>query len=385
MLKKSILTALVILLSLTPASYALGPTTEASIDNADVASSSLFATYWVPSRRDFGANNYWFYAHSIDIAAMAFARTPKAENLRRLNDIVSAERERGFLQGEHVFFDDEAWMAISLARVHALTGDTRSLNDSVELLEDILKRGREGRENGVWWNSEHQKVATASNIAPVIAGALLWKLTKNPAYLAFAKKNYRFWYETMVNLQTFQVNDQIFGNGEIDTTAFSYDQGLMIGAAVELFRITGEEKFLRDARNLSSYMLTRMVSQGVMVEELCLTRRQDCLGWKDVAMFKGIAVRYLVELLKVDPLNADLRNYLSKTSAMIMSPEVFDSFSGKFAYEWDGSVNPSVGSYQTANSAVLAVSAFATLTTDVRAGLRQAGHVCREDIKDFGF
>lgn len=322
--------------------------------DADRVTKVLFEKYWDSGRQDFGANNYWFYAHSIDIAAMAVSRNASPESKAFLDLIISAQRKRGFLQGKDVYFDDEAWMAISLARASEVTGNAVYLADAKILLADILKRGTEGRSNGVWWNSEHQKVATAANAGTVIAAALLGEID-------FAKKNYAFWKSTMVDPESFLIYDQILGTGAIDKTPWSYDQGLMIGAAVELFRITGDESYLSDARNFASYMLKKMKSSsGIMVEEVCVIHR-ECIGWKDVAQFKGIAFRYLVELLKVDPLNTELREYLTVTAESIMSPAVFDEASGKFAFEWDGSADPATGYYQTANSAVLAIAAFATL------------------------
>lgn len=359
-----------------------------ALNSAEQASQSLFKVYWVPVNGDFvGGNNYWFYAHSIDIAAMALARTPSQEKLNLLDTLYTAQVKRGYLQGKSVFFDDENWMALSLTRAYVLTGNKKYLETATQLFDDVLTRGTLNRTVGVWWNYEHGKVATASNAGPVITAVLLWKLTQKQQYIDFAQKNYAFWRDQMVNKSTYQVYDQILANGQVDTTAFSYDQGLMIGAAVELYKVTHQESFLNEARAYADYMMNFMSSQnGIMIEQLCLTRLSECITWKDVAQFKGIAFRYLVELLKVDPQNTQLRDYLDQTAHAIMSPQSFDSNSGRFAFEWDGRVTPQTGYYQTANSSVLALSAYATLYGHACTDAKPNSFIrCENALDDFGF
>ena len=330
---------------------------------ADVAYDALMRNFWDSSRGDFaGTGTYWFYAQSLDIATLAEQRNPAPANKDLVHLLYDRQAKRGFLQGAQVYFDDENWMALSLARAFVVDGDPDFLKTARLLFDDVLSRGTLGRSEGVWWDYEHGKVAAAANAGPVITGLLLWKLTGDARYRDFALRTYAFWLRDMVDESSGQVYDQILANGSKDKTPWSYDQGLMIGAAVELFRTTGDQAYLDQARLFSRYMIDNMKStSGVMIEQTCVKHRKECLGWKDVAQFKGIAFRYLVELAKVDPSNQELRDYLDKTATSLMSPQVFDSKTGRFAYEWDGSEPPSTGYYQTTNSAALALAAYATL------------------------
>jgi len=52
---------------------------------------------------------------------------------------------------------------------------------------------------------------------------------------------------------------------------------------------------------------------------------------------------------------------LETTAHSLMSPGAYDETLGRFAYEWDGTESPSAGTYQTTNSAALALAAYATL------------------------
>lgn len=330
---------------------------------ADVAYEALLQSFWDPARGDFrGTGNYWFYAHSIDIAVLAAERNPTPNNLRRIRVLYDQQAKRGFLQGAQVFFDDENWMALSLARASALTGDAEYLKTARLLFDDVLARGTAGRSEGVWWSHDHGKVATASNAGPVITGLLLWRATGELRYREFAVRNYQYWLREMAVEPSGLVYDQILPDGTKDRTAFTYDQGLMIGAAVELFRMTRDPIYLEQARRFARYLLDNMKSPtGVMIEQICVKHHTECLGWKDVAQFKGIGVRYLVELAKEDPTHLELRDYLRATARALMTPAVYDATRERFAFEWDGSVDPSTGTYHTTNSAALALAAYATL------------------------
>ena len=343
--------------------FAYETETEFARRAADESFDALMNNFWEAPRGDFvGNGNYWFYAHSIDIAVLAATRAPVPKNLDRLKLLIQQQARRGFLQGQSVYFDDENWMALALVRAAKITNDPNWLKTSVQLFEDIMTRGTQGLAEGIWWNYERAKRATASNAGPVITGVLLWNMTGDLRFLNFAKKTYAYWLREMASPLNHQDYDQIFPDGKKDQTPFSYDQGLMIGAALQLYSATHDPSYLLQAKGFAQYMLDNMKSTGgVMLEQVCITHRAECLGWKDVAQFKGIGFRYLAELLKVDPSQDKLHDYLKATAHSMMSPQVFDPKTGRFAYEWDGSEPATTGSYQTTNSAALALAAYADL------------------------
>ena len=82
-------------------------------------------------------------------------------------------------------------------------------------------------------------------------------------------------------------------------TAFSYNQGVIIGGLVELYHATGEESYLDKASDIAD-AVTRPGSQlltdeGILVD-VC-DRNGDCGG--DGVQFKGVFTRNLSKLLSV--------------------------------------------------------------------------------------
>ncbi|MEI4878463.1 glycoside hydrolase family 76 protein, partial [Klebsiella pneumoniae] len=83
------------------------------------------------------------------------------------------------------------------------------------------------------------------------------------------------------------------GDGRIDKDwRFTYNQGVYIGAAVELYRVTQDRSYLDEAWKTAAYVEQQMTSPatGMLPSE----------GDGDGALFKGILVRYLLELIKED-------------------------------------------------------------------------------------
>lgn len=79
------------------------------------------------------------------------------------------------------------------------------------------------------------------------------------------------------------------GDGRIDKDwKYTYNQGVYIGAAIELYRVTGSRDYLEEARRTFGAAVKELAgpNSGVLPEE----------GGGDAGLFKGILVRYAAEL-----------------------------------------------------------------------------------------
>jgi hypothetical protein len=78
-------------------------------------------------------------------------------------------------------------------------------------------------------------------------GVQLYKITGNVAYLQFAETAYN-WVRTCLLQPNSLYADHIRQHGVIDTTFWSYNQGVMIGAGTLLYQATGNSAYLFQAR-----------------------------------------------------------------------------------------------------------------------------------------
>ena len=138
----------------------------------------------------------------------------------------------------------------------------------------------------------HSKNACANGPAAIIA-ARLYKITNEKEYLDWALKIYNWEKATLFNPATGAIYDNINGNTNvIDKTTLSYNQGTFVGAAFELFKITGEQAYLNEARKAAYYC----ISDASMLDLGNNILRDEGNG--DGGLFKGIFMRYFALLIQ---------------------------------------------------------------------------------------
>jgi predicted alpha-1,6-mannanase (GH76 family) len=76
----------------------------------------------------------------------------------------------------------------------------------------------------------------------------------------------------------------------VDRAVWTYNQGTVVGAEVQLWQQTGDRTHLDRARRTAGAMLDRYGEGGFPVE-----------GTGDGSVFKGILARYLGDLVMADP------------------------------------------------------------------------------------
>jgi predicted alpha-1,6-mannanase (GH76 family) len=307
---------------------------------ADLATEVLLQRYWSDSLGSFmeswpsprGPTGYWTYAQAADAVLDAAERTGGRRYADRIRALFDAQDRRGWRSD---FFDDEAWMALFLLRAHAWSGEPVYLDRARSLVEDIALGASDSSccgaaAGGLWWDRAHTQKATAANGAAALAAARLYRRTGEARWLSFAKVTYAFWLANMVDPGTGRVADHLQANGRQVWWRFTYNEGVMIGAAVELHRATGDEAYLRDARRLAAFMLAGETEPTVVGP--VLSDGPGCGG--DCDQFKGIAHRYLGELLAEDPGVPGVAALLRSDAAAIWSLD--RNRDGIFGTAWTG-------------------------------------------------
>ena len=160
---------------------------------------------------------------------------------------------------------------------------------------------------------------TAANFTPVIAAArFAERLEKSEAdfYASWAKTVYQYWRREAVETESdgsLFVRDSI-QNGKWQSEYFTYNQGVGIGAALELARLTAKTNpiesaaYLADAHRMADFLVNHetidvsglgpvLIDGGGSHPSSGLNSNGD---GSVVDAFKGIAYRYLTELYSYD-------------------------------------------------------------------------------------
>ena len=346
--------------------------------DADAATQALVGRFWNGSTlndADPATNGncgrdacYWIFAEAFDAVLDAVQRTGGKSFAGWASRLYDAQNARGWVQphaGKH--YDDENWMALALIRGYDATGDAKYLCRAVTLYRDIKSEGFDragGAFAGIWWDAAHTQKATASNFGPAITAARLHERPAmdncsdaqhgvvDAATLADdARVIYDHWLAAMTRGDGQggrQVADHIAGDcpGGVCWWDFTYNQGLAIGAAVELQHITGDGAYLGQAHELAGYMIRHEVTAGGVLHD-----GGACAG--DCAAFKGIGYRYLLKLYGLDTSQTQYGDVLRASAVAIWNAarNGHDTFSA----EWTGPA-PSSTTLAADASAVMALN-----------------------------
>jgi predicted alpha-1,6-mannanase (GH76 family) len=303
--------------------------------------------------------NYWWLAHAIDARLDAWERDPGA-SADWLGQAVTIyrnilERNGGSLFND--YFDDMLWYALAIVRLHEASGERRYLDDAIAIWRHVKQFGWNDRLGAsvAWRIQQPYYKNTPANGPFVILGCRLSRLDDRPEapdYLGFARISFDWITENLVDPVTGFVEDGINReeDGRVDTQwRFTYNQGLYMGAAVELARSGASDSaaLVESAVRTARTAIAELATDGIFVDEG---------DGGDEGLFKGVYYRYLGLLL--DELDVDSPDRLQLERFVMTSTDALWSHArdGDFLLAANDWTKPASGRipYSTQLSAIMA-------------------------------
>ncbi len=273
-------------------------------ESAEEAQRTLDARYWNPSLNMYdiltpcpnGDCNtifhYWWMAHAVEALTDGWERTRDIFYKERLSQLYRGLLARNDGEWPNALYDDMEWMALAWLRAYEAIGDEAYKEAALVLWADIKTGWNEHMGGGIaWQKSQLDYKNTPANAPAVILAARLYRAFGDQDNLRWANKIFEWQKQTLVDPVTGFVWDGVNrqGDGVIDKDwKFTYCQGVYIGAAVEMFRATGEQVYLTEAARTWEAALDELTSpeSGLFPAE----------GQGDGGLFKGIFARYAAQL-----------------------------------------------------------------------------------------
>ena len=265
---------------------------------ANIVQEDFDRLYWDQNRSRLHTDqedqlHFWWQAHALDYLLDGYERTGKQSYIHRFQEIYESLYSLNSQSFFNEFYDDMEWLALALLRAYELTGHQEYL-DSTHSLWSYIKLGwNEHQGGGIAWRTDTPEYKnTPANMPAAILSARLHKLEGCEEDLEWACRLFDWEVKTLVDFQDGTVWDGINrqGDGRIDgknsndSWLFSYCQGVFIGAAMELYHLTGKTEYFGHAQRTAKRSMEILTNdQGLLCEE----------GDGDGGLFRGIYLRYL--------------------------------------------------------------------------------------------
>ncbi|WP_367873088.1 glycoside hydrolase family 76 protein [Luteolibacter sp. Populi] len=150
------------------------------------------------------------------------------------------------------YYDDNAWLVLALAEVSEVTKDKKYLDQAAATFRFVMSGEDDKLGGGLYWREVAKESKNTCTNAPAIVSALrLHQLTKDEKHLETAKRLYAWTCKTMQDTDGL-FWDNIKLDGRIDRRKFTYNTALMIRANCLFHEITGEAKYLEEAKRVAN-------------------------------------------------------------------------------------------------------------------------------------
>jgi len=270
-------------------------------DSLQVATYNTFISanrnYFVQNNTGTTTFNYWPQAHMLDVLLDGYLRTKDPQYTLRMKALLNGIKTTNGGAYPNEFYDDMGWLANASLRTYNVNGDADYLSAAQTLYTEIKGGYNTTAGGGIAWQRSqlYYKNVPSTGNATILA-ARFYELNGNASDLTLAKSLYT-WMKANLVTPGGVVYDGINRNqdGQIDYWDFTYNQGLFIGSAVELYNCTKDAAYLQDAVLVANNLVAdpNLTSNGILKSE----------GQGDGGLFKGVAVRYLTDLVELTALD----------------------------------------------------------------------------------
>ena len=219
--------------------------------------------------------------------------------------------------GNERFYDDDVWIALDMIDMYEQTHEQKYL-ERAKLIWQFLMSGFDKRQGGgIYWKEQDRNAKHTCSTAPTaVMAARLYLLTGEKAYKEKAIELYAWLKKKLQDPEDHLFYDNIRVDGEIGKAKFSYNTGQPMQAAALLYRITKEEKYLKDAQLMAESAFRHWFKT---FESPWLKKNIAYIDGH--TWFNAILMRGYVELYRIDKNRKYIDAYEQMFSNLWLSPQ----------------------------------------------------------------
>lgn len=282
----------------------------------------------------YNGNEWWRGANMLEVAIDFSRELGDASYVASFDNTFEKHQGGRFI---NEYYDDEGWWALAWIRAYDLTHQSKYLDMARVLFDDIKASWDPGHcGGGVYWKKETEaKTAIANELFLVLAARLHLRTPGDAgpgSYLDWAQRTWDWFAASGLIGEDYQVIDGLDFHtcGPGWDATFTYNQGVILGGLVDLWRATGDASLLEMAARIADATLELQTNEdGILIEATC---HPDC-GAGDGTTFKGVFARNVAYLYEAKP-EPRYRDFLLRQSDGLW--ELNRSERNEFGLVWQG-------------------------------------------------
>jgi predicted alpha-1,6-mannanase (GH76 family) len=242
---------------------------------------------------------------------------------------------QGFVNFLNEYYDDEGWWALAWIKAYDLTHNAKYLDMAKVIFQDMTQGWNPNHCNGglYWRKTDETKNAIPNELFLTVAARLHLRTANDMGtggFLDWAQREWA-WFKASGMIQADnQIVDGMNGQCAVSGPAYTYNQGVIVGGLVDLWRSTGDAALMDQAVAIARAAISHQTTpDGVFIEAVC---DPNC-GGGDGLQFKGIFARNIAYLYEANPL-PELRDFLIVQSDAIWN--LSRSAANEFGKRWAG-------------------------------------------------
>lgn len=202
----------------------------------------------------------------------------------------------------NMYYDDDGWWALAWIDAYDVTGNPAYLSMAETIFTAITGAWDSTCGGGVWWSTSRTYKNAIPNELFLSIAAKLANRTSGSAratYLSWAQQELA-WFKSsgMINAQSL-VNDGLNSSNPSACTnnggaTWSYNQGVILGGLVELYRADNDPTLLPQAEAIANATIANLTQNGILTDP-------GSMSGGDAPQFKGVFLRNLMALYVADP------------------------------------------------------------------------------------
>ena len=182
------------------------------------------------------------------------------------------------------FYDDNQWVGITAMDAFAATKDNKWLEVGKEIYGFMMTGYDTVGGGGLYWEEGNYKSKnTCSNGPGIILALQLYKATDDKTYLDTALQLYNWVNGNLRSPAGLYYDNLNLNKKTVDKRLYSYNTGTMLQAAVYLFEITKDKKYLKQATTIADSSIVYFLAEN---------------KFKDDYWFSAVLLRGYQHLLK---------------------------------------------------------------------------------------